>query len=237
LTSDNPFNLQTGYGPQSFDRKYVYNLFFVYQPTWFKGKGGWQGRILDGWTFAPIFTAGSGLPLEVNVLNGDSQSYGSGDGGSFFNFENAVFTGAYTGGTSANGLNGLTTQVGGGAIGGSFNGPNGPNSLNINMFSNPGAVYNEFRPAILGLDNLDGGAGIVRGMPYWNMDFSLRKTVQIYERVGAEFQLVVTNFFNHTQYSDPAGSNLFLAAPQSFGVSTGQGNTPRQFEFGFRLRF
>jgi len=228
LTADDAFNLAAGYGPQSFDRKYVYNLFFVYQPTWFKGKGGWQGRILDGWRFAPIFTAGSGLPLEVNDNSGDSQAYGAGDSGSFFNFNNASFAGAYTGGTSVNGLP-ASTQVAGVTLGGSFNGVG-----NLNMFSNPNAVWNEFRPEVLGLDTLNGGAGIVRGMPYWNMDFQLTKNVQIYERVSAEFQLVVTNFFNHVQMADPV---LDITNPAGWGVSGGQGNTPRQFEFGFRIRF
>ena len=106
--------------------------------------------------------------------------------------------------------------------------------LPLNLFANPNTIYNEFRPAILGLDNLDGGDGIIRGFPYWNMDFSLRKNVQIYERVGAEFQLVVTNFFNHVNYANPS---LSLSSPGSFGVSSGQGNNPRTFEFGFRLRF
>jgi hypothetical protein len=33
-TPPDPFNLQTGYGYQAFDRRFIYNLFMVYQPHW-----------------------------------------------------------------------------------------------------------------------------------------------------------------------------------------------------------
>ena len=33
-TPPDPFNLRTGYGYQGFDRRFVYNLFFVYHPHW-----------------------------------------------------------------------------------------------------------------------------------------------------------------------------------------------------------
>jgi len=222
LTADDAFNLAAGYGPQAFDRKYVYNLFFVYQPTLFRGKSGWQGRILDNWNLSPIFTAGSGIPLQVS-WSGSSQALGTSDGTNFTGVMNAIFVGPYTGGNSMNSVP-TGTQVNGVTLGG----------LPLNMFTNPNAVYNEFRPAILGLDTRVGGDGIIRGMPYWNMDFSLRKTAQIYEHIGAEFQLVVTNIFNHVNYANPS---LTLSSPSSFGVSGGQGNNPRQLEFGFRLRF
>ena len=35
-TPPDPFNLRTGYGYQAFDRRFIYNLFFVYQPHWYK---------------------------------------------------------------------------------------------------------------------------------------------------------------------------------------------------------
>ena len=60
-TAVDPYNLNTGYGLAGFDRKFVYNLFFVYAPPVYKGQSGVLGHVLGGWTFAPIFTAGSGL--------------------------------------------------------------------------------------------------------------------------------------------------------------------------------
>ena len=74
-----PYNIGAGYGLQPFDRKFVYNVLAVYQPPFFKGQHGWEGRLLGGWSFAPIFTAGSGLPLEINTTNGDGQAFGEGD--------------------------------------------------------------------------------------------------------------------------------------------------------------
>ncbi|PYQ44855.1 MAG: hypothetical protein DMG99_02825, partial [Acidobacteria bacterium] len=62
-TAPDPYNLNTGYGLAGFDRKFVYNLFFVYTPPVFRGQRGALGHVLGGWTFAPIFTAGSGIPI------------------------------------------------------------------------------------------------------------------------------------------------------------------------------
>ena len=62
LAALDPFNLKEMYGRQAFDRKFIYNMFLVYQPAFFKGQSGVLGHVLGGWTFATIFTAGSGLP-------------------------------------------------------------------------------------------------------------------------------------------------------------------------------
>ncbi len=53
------------YGRQAFDRRYVYNMFVVYQPPFFKGQQGLMGRVLGGWTFGTVFTAGRGSPIEI----------------------------------------------------------------------------------------------------------------------------------------------------------------------------
>ena len=83
-----PFNLDTQYGPQAFDRKFVDTMFVVYQPPFYRGQQGMLGHILGGWTFSPIFTAGSGAPdfCVTNAGNFGSEGYsgaqdfGSGDG-------------------------------------------------------------------------------------------------------------------------------------------------------------
>jgi len=71
-------------------------------------------------------------------------------------------------------------------------------------------------------------------MPFWNVDMSVRKNTHITERVSAEFQVVASNVFNHVQLFDPL---LALSDPGDWGQLEGQVNTPRQFEFGFRIRF
>jgi len=100
FTTPNPYDVGAGYGLQPFDRKFVYNLFTVYEPPFFKGQHGWQGRLLGGWSFAPIFTAASGLPLELNTSNGDAQAFGEADGVNFAADENAVLTCPNTFGSS-----------------------------------------------------------------------------------------------------------------------------------------
>ena len=55
----------------------------------------------------------------------------------------------------------------------------GDGGLPVNLFANPQAVYNNFRNPILGLDTKNYGWGVLTGLPYWNMDMSIKKH-QIY---------------------------------------------------------
>jgi hypothetical protein len=220
FTSVDPYNVGAGYGLQPYDRKFVDNVLLVYEPPVFKGQEGWKGRLLGGWSFSPIFTTGSGLPLELNVLNGDGQSFGGADAVNFFDDENAVLGCANNFGSSRH--NGVTGS-GGVGIGG-----------NVNLFANPQAVFNCMRDPILGLDGGAGGAGVLRGMPFWNVDFQVRKNIHITERYSAEVQSIFTNVFNHDQLLDPV---LSLANPAGFGVESLQANTPRSIELGIRFRF
>ena len=40
-------------------------------------------------------------------------------------------------------------------------------------------------------------------MPFWNVDFSVKKNVMLTERVSVEFTAIFSNLFNHNQLSDP----------------------------------
>jgi hypothetical protein len=220
VTVVDPFNINAGYGVQPYDRKFVDNVFLVYQPPFYKGQHGVMGHLLGGWSFAPIFTTGSGLPLELNTANGDSQSFGAADGVNFFNDENDVLTCANNFGSSRH-----NNVSGSGNIG---------TAGSVNMFANPQAVYNCVRPLILGLDSGRGGAGVLRGMPFWNVDFQVKKNIHINERFSAEVQSIFSNVFNHDQLGDPL---LSAASPNAWGVLSTQFNTPRSIEIGVRLRF
>jgi hypothetical protein len=221
FTVVDPYNINNGYGLQPFDRKFVGNVLMVYQPDFFKGQHGLMGRLLGGWSFAPIFTAASGLPLEINTTNGDGQAFGEADANGFAADENGVLTCANNFGSSRHnnvpGSNGIGT-AGSGA----------------NLFANPAAVYGCFRNPILGLDGGAGGAGILRGMPFWNVDFQVKKNIHINERFSAEFQSIFTNIFNHDQLADPV---LNLGSASTWGTLGGQINTPRSIELGIRFRF
>ncbi len=227
-TPNDAFNLKTMYGPQNFDRKFVYNLLLVYQPPVFKGQHGFAGHALGGWTISPIFTAGSGAPVYCNT-NTDGESFGSADAANFFTNEQCVFN-SFAGvshsihqGVAGDATTGVATSTAGSTP-----------STQLNLFADPLAVWNNVRPPILGIDSRDGGVGPIKGMPYWNMDLSIKKNFKVTERVNFDAQFVFTNVFNHNQMFDPT---LDITNPGGWGVISAQGNIPRQIQFGIRASF
>jgi hypothetical protein len=233
-TAPDPFNLRNGYGYQAFDRRFVYNLFFVYQPHYEKSQSGFKGHVLGGWTFAPVFTAGSGLPITLGTANGGGQAFGEGDSVNFFGY-----------GVSENAIP-LTPNMCSGNASAYYNTPGsqgiGTSGFGVNMFSNPVAAWNNIRQPILGLDTHDGGFGVCRGLPYWNVDLSVKKMFKITERLNTEFQFVFTNVFNHNQWGDVSGDYLDTSSPASWGTLPGSVITNgqsymRQIQFGIRLNF
>jgi len=227
-----PFNMSEMYGRQAFDRKFIYNMFVVYQPPFFKGQSGFLGRALGGWTFATVFTAGTGLPFQAVTTFADYQSFGSCDGVTCADYdsENAVpiapiapHSHAYACGVAAGNTSGIA------ACQGQAPGDGYP----INEFKNGTLEYANFRNPILGLDTRDGGYGIINGLPYWNMDFSIKKNIRVAESVSLEFQGVFANVLNHDQMLD---GFPWLGDPFSFGAIGGEAS-PRQIEIGARVRF
>ena len=228
-----PFDYNRNYGLQPWDRKFMFNLWLVYQPPIYQSQHGIVGHLLGGWTFAPIIDIGSGLPLGVfpgdayaNELYGGGQSFGEADGANFGAEQNAInICGGSSGGSSRHNNPVASTQY-----------PDmGSNGFGPSMFQNPEAVYNCFRNPILGIDNgHNGAAGNLRGMPFWNVDFSVKKNVMLTERVNMDFGAVFTNVFNHNQLFDPY---LILGDTPDWGALSGEVNTPRKIELGLRVRF
>ncbi|HTT65215.1 MAG TPA: hypothetical protein VMG35_25375, partial [Bryobacteraceae bacterium] len=143
----------------------------------------------------------------------------------------------WTGGTNANyNVNVPDSATGAGINSNPANGGNG-----INMFSNPVATFNEFRPCILGYDTSCGSNGQIRGLPNWNMDLNAAKDINLIgERVNATLSFSFVNVLNHVALIDPY---LSIADPNDWGVlgsnnpNGGQLNTPRQLTFSLRIRF
>ncbi len=105
-------------------------------------------------------------------------------------FSPAKFTG---GTTRIYNINVPNSATGAGINGNAVNGGN-----NINMFSNPAAIFNEFRPCILGYDTSCGSSGQIRGMSNWNMDLNVAKDFSLFrERVLATLSFQFVNVFNH----------------------------------------
>jgi hypothetical protein len=233
-TAPDTFNLRTGYGLQGFDRTFVYNLLMVYQPNFYKSQSGFLGHALGGWTISPVFTTGSGLPLTLGTINGGGQAFGEGDSVGFFGYGNSENAIPLTRRMCYNNASAHYNIAGANGI--------GTSGYGLNMFSDPVAAWNNIRQPILGYDTHDGGIGVCRGMPYWNVDLSVKKQVNITERMNVQFQFVFTNLFNHNQLGDPAGEYLDTSTASSWGTLPGsisyQGNTfMRQIQFGLRFNF
>ncbi len=238
----NPFNLGSDYGPQFFDRRFVFNLLGSYQLPFGKGhrlgQGAVMSRILGGWTISPIFSMASGLP--INFATGSYQEQGQAWDGDL-SASAIPITGAGASSLSNTAHYGITSN---GTIG--VNGDVANGGSGVNMFANPAAVYAAYRPFILGVDGRTGGAGTVTGQARWNLDLGLTKDTQFTERVGAQIFVQAFNVLNHMQWNDPS---MNLLDQGDFGVLSGQygaltlggsgasANYTRIIQIGLRLHF
>ncbi|MGB6482529.1 MAG: carboxypeptidase-like regulatory domain-containing protein [Candidatus Acidiferrales bacterium] len=222
-TVTNPWNLNDMYGVQPYDETWSYNFYFNWAVPFYQHRNDLAGRLIGGWSISPLFVAGSGFPDEVYTST-DCESYGeSGCVSAESSYENAIALGP------VNYSNSRKEGVYGG------NGI-GVSSTGQNALNNPAATYALFRNPILGVDGPIGGAGNMRGLPFWNMDVALNKQFKFTERFSGTFQWSISNVFNHMQPADPY---FALSDPGDFGVLGGGGNVqaniPREMEFGFHL--
>jgi hypothetical protein len=231
----NPYNVrQSVYGPQFFDYKFTYTQTFLWSEPFFKSNRGILGYALGGWRIAPIFTARSGAPLGIGTLNGGESFAESQTCAPCFG-DGAVLAAPFTGGTNAHYNQTVPNSPTGAGI--NSNTANGGDSLN--MFTNPVATFNEFRPCILGYDTSCGSAGQIRGLSNWNMDMNIAKDFRLFrERAFATMSFQFVNVFNHVAMADP---NLSIGSPNDWGVlgsnENGQLNSPRQLTFSLRVKF
>jgi Carboxypeptidase regulatory-like domain len=216
FTVDDPYNLGEGYGRQGFDRKFTYNAFLVYQPPFYKGQAGILGRLLGGWTLAGVFTSGSGTPIETGTTYFDGQEFGSADGIGFGNDNTAVPI-AHESHEHVH-----------------YNVPS--SGLPVNAFANGTADAMNWRNPILGLDGRDCGAGCISGLPYWNFDLSVKKSIRVAESASVELQGVFANVLNHNQWLDSNFGSVYLGNVGGWGALGGEAS-PRNIEAGVRVRF
>jgi hypothetical protein len=227
--------MHAGYGPQSYDIPLIFNVAAYYRPDVYKTQKGILGHVLGGWTISPLFTAQSGAPMGVSLTEGSCsgcQAFGEvAYSGSSFGpyYENAVLNSKFTGGNSAN-----YNNAGGKTAGGTAVGTNNPTGVNI--FSDPAAVYSEFRRCIVGYDTSCGGYGNLRNLPTYNLDAQALKDIGVWKegKVGATLSFQVTNVLNHVQ---PGSPSLSITGPTTFGRITSYSGTPRNMEFGLRVHF
>ena len=211
---NNPWDLNYDYGPQFWDRKFTFNLLGSYTLPFGAGRR-WASnnavakRVLGGWTLSPILTIASGLPLDM--YTGSFQELGNAFDG---NGCQAIPLTTMSYATTTN-YNYVGTTVGEGN-----NIANG--GTGVNLFSNPAAIYNNFRPFLVGEDTSCGGGGQLRGQNRWNLDLSLTKDTRITERFGFQIYAQAFNALNHMMWSDPGLGVIGYQA--GFGGLTGQYN-------------
>jgi hypothetical protein len=211
--SYNAYNLLYDYGSSSFDRKFVMTIFGLYQLPFGKSGGNrFANYIIRDWAITPIFTKYSGVPLPFY------------DGG----------TGAVmmTKNTFGNTVHSNVTGDASTGVGTGSNPANGGTGLNL--FADPNAVFNSFRPFQLASDTRTNRSGQLRGQPRWNLDFGVQRKFRITERFSTTFQANAYNIFNKVQFADPS---LSLQNPAAFGVISSQTNLPRQIELSLRVDF
>ena len=218
----NAYDLHYDYGTSIFDRKYVFNLLGTYQLPFGHGGNKVLNQIAGGWSVSPIFSAYSGLPLKVT--DGSSQEFGQGTSSS----AGAIPLVKVSPGNS------LHSGVAGSSVGqiGTSGNP-AAGGTGLNLFADPAAIYNSFRPVQISVDTTS-MAGILRGMAHWNLDLSVARKFKITERLSTRFTAQFFNIFNHVMFLDPAVS---LQAPTTFGVIGSQLNSPRIVELGLHLDF
>ena len=217
----NSFDLNAEYGPSGFDYRHIFNGKWVYDIP-FKSSNPFVKRLVEGWFNSGIFTAISGQPLTATegsqvwggtlALGFNSGKVPTVDPGSFND-------GVHRGVTGSNGVG--------------TNSDPGNKGTGLNLFGDPFAVSQDFRPVLLATDGRAGRSRPLRGLGHWNLDSSFGKNTAITERVHAIFGADFFNIFNHPIFCDPGqpngnglstcGGSLSLASGlQNFGVISSQ---------------
>jgi carboxypeptidase family protein len=202
----NSYHPNVDYGPSLFDRRHIFNFNFLYELPFGAGhrygNGAGLNRLVGGWYTSGIYSAFSGLPLFVTE---SSQVWG---GGSIFGFAvgqiplvnpNTFDSGVHNGVDGSNGI--------------------GTASTGLNLFSDPAAVFGEFRNVEISKDGRSGRANPIIGLGFWNLDVSVGKKTAITERVSMSFSADFFNIFNHPNFQDPT---LNISSRASFGVISAQ---------------
>ncbi len=239
----NSYNTSVQYGPSSYDRRNVFNMYYQYDLPAGKGHafhtGNFVDSIIGGWYTSGVFSAWTGLPDKVSegsqVWGGGTSTIGSTD-------YMVPLTGLPSGNSISHNVANNTTctnqyNPSGVTVG---SGTGGASGTNMDIFSNPGAAYCGFGYVQLSSTGRTGSANPFYGLPFWNFDARLGKTTSIKERYKVGFSADFFNIFNHQNFNNPS---LSYASPASFGVITGtytppnRTNAARWIELGLRLDF
>jgi hypothetical protein len=232
----NSYNTSVQYGPSSYDRHHVVNMYYQYDLPTGTGHmlhtGNAFDKVLSGWYTSGIFSAWTGVPVKVSE---GSQVWGGGTSVIGATEYMIPQNGVPATGVNHNVSNATTCADG------VFSGVVGANgTTGLNLFSNPGAAYCDFNYVQLSTSGRTGSSNPMYGIPFWNLDMRLGKSTKIAEKYRLEFSADFFNIFNHQNFANPSTS---FTSPATFGVITAtytppnRTNAARWIEMGLRLDF
>jgi hypothetical protein len=227
---NNIYDLSYDYGPAPWDRTLVANVVAGYDLPFGKGKyfatnNPVLDRLIGGWSVGGVYTWGTGLPIET--YTGSCNEVGG-----QFNWCAGAVPLANTGTFGHSPNMAVKTD---GTVGVNNDPTYTEGAPGANLFKNPTAVYNSYRPMVLGIDTNAYDYGPYHGQHRWNVDLGIQKETKVNERVGVQFFMQMSNAFNLMEYGDPYP--MSLQDPNDWGTLTGQYNTPRVIQLGLRFHF
>jgi hypothetical protein len=217
-------------GPSPYDERHQFKAYMTYALPFGAGRQYRTGnRVLDqvigGWTGGSILHVASGLPFKL--LGGQNT----------YNYSFATYPDASDSGVV---LNGVTLSQ----IRNNIGVYSGPSATVPTVFLNP--AFLAAHPDAILPESTPGQLGQIiylSGPKFFDVDFSLKKEIPIYEKLHFEIFAEFLNAFNHPNWAVP-GVTGGPGQPADFAnVSasnyTGLGlvNTPRTIEFRMQLRF
>jgi len=235
-TVQNYFDMSTARGVSSYDITQFLSWATVYELPFGRGKkwlqSGPASLILGGWQANYIFQARSGQPYNLQVAGDLANLRGTAlnPPGNYLR-PNLIADPFVAGPVAAN--------------------PDPNCQKTISQGGRAADVVNAaaswFNPCAFGIPNNTGAFGNLgrnsfRGSHVVNMDFSLFKSIPVYEGWNLQLRFEAFNVFNIQNYDAPSGLTINNNATQittGVGRITGlaPGTTPRQMQFGLRLAF
>ena len=177
-----PFNPSVDYGSSNFDNRHRVAISGIWEVPFARRLRGPAKYFLDGWEFAPIFTARTGGPYSIYDLTNDNYLY-----------TRVAVNGAID-------PNGNVPRV-----------SNGTDSFTIFDFSQVN-VDETYLNKITGDADFGPGNGNTTGRDAfhspgtWNLDLGVYKNTKITERTALQLRLEAYNAFNHSNFAINTGS-------------------------------
>jgi hypothetical protein len=207
-----PFNPMSDYGNADFDNRHRIALTAVYEVPFARNLHGFAKKALDGWEFAPIFTARTGAPYSIYDLTNF--------GGAFYTrviANQAIPVNGNLQGRPSEGINSFGifdfSQI----------------SVNEN-YLNPITGDSDFGPWPSGMT----GRNVFHTPGTFDLDLGIYKNTRITERATLQLRLEAYNAINHANFAVNTGSAYIY---QNSGLITGSYTGNRNIQIGAKFIF